>query len=176
MTAPLVLDTTALTHYSRAGLLKVLDQLTQDYDRLTPTEVMDEAQRGLYEHPAIGNLFGVSWITVVELDIFEVVRAAVFKTELGGEPLRHLGECATLAAAESRSGTAIIDDRDGRETGRRHNIRVAGSLSLIARGVTVGILNIADARATVDALLDTDMRLPTDGPGFEDWARLEGLL
>jgi len=138
--------------------------------------VHDEAQRGVARHPAIGNLFGLAWLAVVELDIFEIVRAAGFKVELGGKPQRHLGECATLAVAGARTATAVLDDYDARTIAEREGIAVAGSLSLVARGVSTNVLDLAAASRLVDDLLGTEMRLPTDGATFPDWAKANGLL
>ena len=176
MTSGLVFDTTAPTHFARAGRLDLLQAMTSGYERSAPTEVLDEAQRGVLEHPAIGNLFGAKWLKIVELDIFATIRAATFKGELGGGPLQHLGECATLALAQSRGAAAVIDDRDGRRIGKRHSIEVTGSLSLVARAVRVGTIDLDAAAEMVDNLVATDMYLPTDGPGFEPWARSRGLL
>jgi len=154
----------------------VLAALSDGYECLTAPEVFAEAQRGLAEHPAIGNLFAVRWLAILELDIFEAVRAATFKSELGGGAIEHLGECAVLALAESHGMTAVIDDRDGRRTGTRHGVAVAGSLSLVARGVRDGIIEMRAATDVVEMLKATDMYLPTSGADFPAWARAEGLL
>ena len=176
MKRPLVLDTTCLTHFARAGRLDTLEAISGGCERLVTPEVIQEALDGLVAHPAIGNLGGQQWFKVVELDINEAVRAALFKSELGGSPRKHLGECETLAVAQCRDGVAVIDDADGRRLGVRHSVTVAGTLSIVARAVKTGSFDVAWASALVDDLRGTDMYLPTDGQGFESWAKLTGLL
>ncbi len=176
MSPGLVFDTTVLTHFARAGRLNVLESITEGFERLTPTEVFSEAQRGLAEHPAIGNLFAIRWITIVELDILETVRAVAFKRELGGTEIEHLGECAVLAVAQARGSSAVIDDHGARSAGRRHGILVTPTLSLIARGIRDGLLDESDAADVVDALWETNMHLPVRGPGYLMWAQSHGLL
>lgn len=110
-------DTTCLTHFARSGRLA--------------------------DHPAIGNLYNQPWLQIVELDILETVRAAQFKAELGGPPNKHLGESEAMAIASTRNGVAVLDDADARRIATRHQIPAAGSLSLVARGISGGLLQQA---------------------------------
>lgn len=169
-------DTTCLTHFARAGRLATLQAITADDRRLVPPEVMREAHAGVAEYPAIGNLIGQQWIEIVELDIFETVRAAAFKGELGGPPTRHLGECEVLAIAEARAGVAVLDDRDARAVAGNNSVKTAGTLSIIAAAVAARTLDETSAAQIVEELRSTDMRLPEMAAGFPEWARRNGLL
>lgn len=71
MTA-VVFDTTALSHFARAGHLGVLERITYGCDRVMPNEVAAEIQRGVDNHPALASVFTVNWLSIVELDFPEV--------------------------------------------------------------------------------------------------------
>jgi predicted nucleic acid-binding protein len=172
----LVFDTTCLSHFARADHLDLLDTITAGYERLVTNEVMTEIYDGIATYPALGHVIGVQWLSIVELDIFEVVAAVGYKADLGGDPRRDLGECATLAVARSRSGTAVIDDRDAATVGRAHEISVSGTISLIAGAVKRGVIDNLTASGLVDDLVATDMRLPVDGQSFLPWCVQHGLL
>lgn len=115
-------------------------------------------------------------MAIVELDFPEIVHAAAFKSELGGTPTEHLGECAVLARVKQHGGLGIVDDSAAVTMARHHQIPVRGTLSLIMLGHKGGVLDRSTAEALVDELASTDMRLPTDGSGLFAWAYKEGLL
>lgn len=64
---------------------------------------MAELHDGVDEHPSIGKVLSVPWLTVVELlEVEEVIAFARFKAELGGGPTRNNGESAVLAWVRTR--------------------------------------------------------------------------
>jgi predicted nucleic acid-binding protein len=172
----LVIDNSCLSHFARAGRLDLLKRITDGYDRSTTEEVMVEVLDGIADHPALGQLIGVQWFSIVELDLGETVRAAQIKAELGGDLTRDLGECAVLAVAEARRGIAVLDDRDAATVGRRRGVLVVGTLAVIAAALKRGVIERTVAEALVDDLAATDMRLPVDGSGFVPWCYANGLL
>jgi predicted nucleic acid-binding protein len=137
---------------------------------------MFEIGDGIAIHPVLGNLVGVPWITVIELDLSETVSAARLKAELGGDPTRDLGECAVIAAAQARGGVAVVDDRDAADLGRRHGVTVVGTLAVIASALKRNAIERTDAERLVDELAATDMRLPIVGDSFVAWSYEHGLL
>lgn len=175
MTA-IVFDTTTVSHFARAGRLGALEAITSGHERLIPNEVAAEIQRGVSGYPAISEAFVLPWLTIVELDFPEVVRMAAFKSELGGAPMEHLGECAVLAWVKEHGGTGIVDDSAAVAMAAHHQIPVRQTLSLIAIGHKQGILDRLTAEELVDDLAATNMRLPIDGKGFFTWAYMEGHL
>lgn len=175
MTA-VVFDTTALSHFARAGHLGVLERITSGCDRVMPNEVAAEIQRGVDNHPALASVFTVNWLSIVELDFPEVVHVAMFKSELGGAPLDHLGECAVLALVKKLGGIGIVDDWAAHETATRHGVPVKNTLTLICSAFKAGAVARENAEHLVDELAATDMRLPVDGSGLFAWAYAEGLL
>lgn len=171
-----VFDTTALSHFARAGRLDVLEHITSGLDRVIPNEVAAEIQRGVDSHPALSSVFTTDWLTIVELDFPEVVHVATFKAELGGSPLEHLGECAVLALVRKLDGIGIVDDWAAQETATRNGLAVRNTLTLICSAYKAGVLQREAAERLVDELAATDMRLPVDGAGLFAWAYEEGLL
>jgi predicted nucleic acid-binding protein len=171
-----VFDTTALSHFARAGRLDVLDRVTSGYSRVIPNEVAAEIHRGVDTHPALSSVLTLNWLTIVELDFPEVVYAATFKAELGGAPLEHLGECAVLALVKRLDGIGIVDDWAARETAEQHGLTVRNTLTLICSAYKAGELKREVVERLVDDLAATDMRLPVDGTGLFTWAYEEALL
>src|SRR5438552_587060 len=111
---------------------------------------MVEILDGIASHPTLDHLVTIRWLDIVELDIQETVRAVQFKAELGGDPTRDLGECAVLALAEARAGTAVIDDRDAAALGRRYGVSVVGTLAVIAGAFKRSVIEREAAEALVD--------------------------
>lgn len=172
----LVVDNTCLSHFARADRLDLLEQITKGYDRRTTEEVMIEIGAGIAEHPALGRLVRVPWLSIVELDLREIIRAAQFKAELGGDPTRDLGECSVLAVAATSEGVAVIDDHDAVAAGRRHGVTVIGTLAVITGALDRRLIERTAAETLVDDLAATDMRLPVDGSGFVPWCYANDLL
>jgi predicted nucleic acid-binding protein len=172
----LVFDNTCLSHFARARRLELLEAITAGYDRATTVEVMDEILGGVADHPELGDLVGIPWLSIIELELHETVRAAVFKAELGGSPDRDLGECTVLAVTEARDGTAVIDDQDAVATGRRHCVTVVGTIAIIAKALKRDLLQRTAAEQLIDELAATDMRLPCDGAGLFAWCYTNELL
>jgi predicted nucleic acid-binding protein len=172
----LVLDSTPLSHFARAGVLPVLEIITAPFRRIVPAEVMQEIIRGVPDHPALAAAVNLPWITIVELGGAEILAFARYKAELGGGISRNNGEAAVLAWASLNGGIAIIDERAGTRAGRRDGVAVHGTLWLVTNGIRSGKLTEAEAINIIDQLAATDMVLPTDGAGFLAWAREEGLL
>lgn len=128
MTA-LVFDNTPLSHFARAGALPVLENITADFQRIAPAEVIQELIRGVSMHPALAAAVSLPWINIVELtEVSEIVAFARYKAELGGGVERNNGEAAVLAWASVHGGTVIIDERAGTRAARRDNIEVHGTL------------------------------------------------
>ena len=160
---PLVFDNTPLSHFARAGVLPVLENITASFQRIVPAEVLQELIRGIPYHPALAAAVSLPWINIVELGEAEVLAFARYKAELGGGIDHNNGEAAVLAWASVNGGTAIIDERAGTRAGRRDNIEIHGTLWLVTNGIRSGKLSEAEAVTVIDQLAATNMALPTDG-------------
>lgn len=177
--ASLVFDTTALSHFARADRLGELRALAGDDQPVLLAQVADELARGVPEHPALARVTAVSWFRRVALQgTAEVAAFARYQAELGGPPGRNLGEAAVLAWVSFHGGTAIIDDKVGRDLGIREGLIVRRTLWLLLnRGYKAGTLDRATLEAVIDDLNSTGMRLPVkSGADLFDWAAENGLL
>jgi predicted nucleic acid-binding protein len=173
----LIFDNTPLSHFARAGVLPVLENITATFRCVAPAQVIQELIHGIPMHPALAAAVSLPWMNIVELaGDPEIVAFAKYKAELGGGIERNNGEAAVLAWASIHGGTVLIDERAGRRAARRDNIEVHGTLWLVTNALRSGKLSESDAITIIDLLAATGMALPTDGTGFIAWARTEGLL
>lgn len=172
-----VFDTTALSHFARAGRLDELKALTAGDDCILLGEVRAGLVKGVTDYPSLGGISADSWLQEVELELNELAAFASYKGELGGGPGKNNGEAAVLAWVSVNGGMAIIDEEVGRNIGLRDGIQVHGSLWLVIRGFKNNVLDRATAEGIVDDLITTGMRLPvTTGADFFAWAYGAGLL
>ncbi len=174
----LVFDSTALSHFARAGRLAELDAITAADERVVPAEVLEELSRGVAAYPALGMVSSQAWLSPVELgDLQELIAFARYKGELGGGPDRNNGEASVLAWVTVHGGVAVIDESAATSIGDAAGITVHGSLWLIIRGFKDKILDRATAEGTVNDLIDSGMRLPfADGAALFVHAYEAGLL
>ncbi len=174
----LVFDTTALSHFARAGRLDALEQVTAGFRRVVPEVVLGEILGGVAEHPALGAIGGCTWFEIVDLDdIAETMAFATYVSEFDPTGVRHAGEAAVLSWARLHNAIAIVDDRTATYAAQRDRIEVHGTLWLIVNGYVTRALKREEAEEIVDRLLETDMRLPVDsGKALFAWAYGEGLL
>lgn len=181
MTSPasLVFDTTALSHFARADRLDELRTLIGSNEPLLVAEVANELAAGVPQHPSLGKVTVASWLKRVTLEgAAELAAFARYQAELGGPPGRNRGESAVLAWVSFHGGTAIIDDKTGRDLGMREGLTVRRTLWLLFdRGYKAGTLDRATIEAIVDDLTANGMRLPVkSGAALFDWAAEHGLF
>ena len=174
----LVFDTTALSHFARAGRTDALQMAVASDQPVLLAEVAAELARGVPGYPSLGGAEAASWLKPAELtELPELAAFARYKGELGGGPERNNGEAAVLAWIRVNGGIAIVDEAAARAIGNREKLEIHGSLWLLIRSFKAGVLDRATAEATVDDLISTGMHLPLDsGPGLFAWAYEEGLL
>ena len=177
MTLCLIFDNTPLSHFARAGRLRILEAIVDPYQCITPVEVQNEILAGVTAIPDLADVLAAPWLKPVELsEVNELAAFARYKTQLGGGSNYNMGEAAVLAWAAVHGGVAIIDDRAASRIAQRDGILVHNSLWLVVQGVQQGQLDRSAAETLVDELRATNMYLPTDGKGLCAWAYEEGLL
>lgn len=174
----LVFDTTALSHFARAGRTDELRMAVADDEPVLLAEVAAELARGIPSYPPLGSAAAGGWLRQVELaELPELAAFARYKGELGGGPERNNGEAAVLAWVSVNGGIAIIDEVVARAIGSRERLQVHGSLWLLIRSFRTGALDRATVEAVVDDLIATGMRLPvTTGAALFAWAYEAGIL
>ena len=174
----LVFDSTALSHFARAGRLTDLETITAGDERVVPVEVLAELSRGIAKYPDLGAIGGKDWLKTVELDdLPELVAFARYKGELGGGPERNNGEAAVLAWVTANDGVAIIDEKAATYIGDENGIAVHGSIWLTIRAFKAKVIDRATAEGIVSDLMGTGMRLPvSDATALFAYAYEAGLL
>jgi predicted nucleic acid-binding protein len=174
----LVFDTTALSHFARAGRTDELKTAIVDDEPVLLAEVAAELVRGIPGYPSLASAAAGGWLKQVELEeLPELAAFARFKGELGGGPDRNNGEAAVLAWVSVNSGIAIIDELVARALGGREGLQVHGSLWLLIRSFKTHVLDRATVEAIVDDLIATGMRLPVStGAALFAWAYETGIL
>lgn len=174
----LVFDTTALSHFVRAGRMDELRLAGGDDEPVLLAEVMAELARGIPSYPSLGSAVAGGWLKQAELqELSELAAFARYKGELGGGPDRNNGEAAVLAWVTVNGGIAIIDEAAARGIGKREGLQVYGSLWLLLRSFKTRVLDRATIEAIVDDLIATDMRLPvSSGANLFSWAYETGIL
>lgn len=90
----LVFDTTALSHFARAGRMDELQIVGAKDEPVLLAEVAAELARGIPSYPSLGSAAaGGGWLKQVELqELTELAAFARYKGELGGGPDRNNGE------------------------------------------------------------------------------------
>lgn len=156
-----VMDTSAFTHFCRAGYSHILAALAPRAVVLVPREVEIEIGNGREHHVGIPLLHEVAWAARIVMTDDEEWTATQVKAALGGGTEENLGESAVIACARHRGLVAVLDDRAAVEQARRLGVQSINTMKIVAeahRRVFNGDQN--QTIALVDALLDTDMRLP----------------
>lgn len=175
---PWVMDTSAYTHLCRAGYANIIGQLAPGGVVLVPCQVDIEIARGSDRYPSIPSVSSVEWAQTVVLDDDDELAAMFIKARLGGGVDEHIGECAVIAYAQRRGLLAVLDDRAAVEQADRLGVESIGTMWIVVEAYKALWDRDANAMvAAVDALLDTDMRLPLrDGQEVFTWAYTEDLL
>lgn len=172
------MDTSAYTHLCRAGYADIIGQLAPGGVVLIPCQVDIEIARGRDKYPSIPSVLSVEWAQTVVLDDDDELAAMFIKARLGGGIDEHIGECAVIAYAQRRGLLAVLDDRAAVEQADQLGVESIGTMWIVVEAYKSLWGRDANAMvAAVDALLDTDMRLPLrDGQEVLAWAYKEDLL
>jgi predicted nucleic acid-binding protein len=151
-------DTTALSHFARAGRTDELRIAVADDEPVLLAEVAAELARGIPSYPPLGSAAAGGWLKQVELEeLPELAAFARYKGELGGGPEGNNGGAAVVAWVSVNGGIAIIDEVVARANGNRERLQVHGSLWLLIRSFRMRVLDRATVEAIVDDLIGTGM-------------------
>ncbi|MEV4497583.1 hypothetical protein AB0J84_18050 [Micromonospora arborensis] len=172
----LVFDATVLHHFALADRLDVLADLVAGERAATTAVVLDEIRANSQREPALTAALSLGWVDVIALDTILEVRSFSAWVRRIGAGRRDLGEATVFAAAEIHGGTAVTDDRAATKVGRAYGLEVHGTIWLLADRCRSGRLTEVNAGAIVDALRETQHRLPCTGAEFPSYVRKAGLL
>ncbi|MGX1615970.1 hypothetical protein ACWIF8_19020 [Micromonospora chalcea] len=172
----LVFDTTVLHHFALADRLDVLANMVAESSCATTSIVLDELRSGAERHPMLTSALELDWMRVIALDGAAEIRCFAAWVRRTGVGARHMGEASVFAAAQIYSGTAVTDDRDATRVARAYGLSVHGTIWLLATACGAGRMTEIGAGAIIDALRQTNHRLPCTGTDFPAFARRHGLL
>lgn len=155
----LVFDATPLVYLSKAERLDLLARLERD--RVVPERVYDEVvtagrEQGYPDARRVERAVEDGVLTTASAD-----DAPAFE-RLRENPGLSDADAAALALADAHSGTAVMDERYGREVAETEGIPARGTAYLVLSLVKRGDLAAADARATIDAMVDEGWYCSTD--------------
>lgn len=170
--AKLVLDSTPLNHFTRAGRLELLVKLLDEFDCYTTSPVRQELALGAGPSSVLEDVKELDWLTIVDCISLEEMYAFSQYMNLLGNIERNAGEATVLAWAEANSALALVDDQVAYNQGRTRGVEVRRSLSLLIDGVRRGIQTEEEAQTTVRDLAGTGMYLPQEAVNdLFGWAR-----
>lgn len=164
-------DAGPLSAFARVGRL---DLLAARYTgkALWTLEVRDEIERGAARFPALGEIPRAGWLgdPVRMTDPADLLEIEHLRRALGGtaeQPLRHLGEAATLVLARREGATAVLDDHDARRLAVALGVTLIGTLGILRASVRDGTLSHEEAWRIVHEMIVSGARFPPNvGP---DW-------
>lgn len=146
-----IFDATPLVYLAKADRLRPLG--APDGPRLVPRRVYGEVvSDGLeHEYPDARRIDAC-----VDDGLFDV------RTVGDGDPFDRFASIDALSAADAavlslaarRNGTAVMDERTGRDVARTEGIETRGTAYVVLALVRDGHLSPAAARETVDAMID----------------------
>ena len=173
-----VMDTSAYTHFCRAGHAHIIQRLAPRGVVLIPQEVNDEIEKGRTKHSGITAVRDNDWTELVVLSEDERWTALQLKAALGGGTSQHLGESAVIACAHHRALTAVLDDRAAVEQADQRGVPSIDTLWIVIEAYKSLYSGDRDkVIAVVDDLLETGMYLPFEsGSSLIAWAWREGIL
>lgn len=172
------IDTSVYTHLCRAGHSSILQHLAPGGTVTVPLEVQDEINEGRDRYPGIPAVADTEWAQTVVLTEQEESTLLVALGRMGGGT-EHLGECAVIACARHRGLMGLIDERNAITVAESLGVECHDTLWLVLEAHFV--LDVYSRREAVEqavqALIDTDMRLPiASGAGLFPWAWKVGYL
>lgn len=173
----MVVDTSILSPFARAGRLDTLRTLLRSPRVVTTEAVLDELRNGVSEYPELATALDIAWLEVASLDgrLDFIARFARYYENLGGGG-RNLGEATVMAYAELEGCVAVLDDEVAVKLGRRRGVNVIRTLRLIADAVRSANVTILDAEALVDELRAAGGRYPCDGKQLTEYLRRHGMI
>lgn len=176
MSGAFVFDSSPLNYFTRAGLIDQLHALVQGSACFITRAVEDELLRGASSDPQLYQAVTANWLTIVEDASLGYLQTFSAYHRVLGDAAKNVGEATTLAYAELRGFTAVIDERAGTRVGQDRGVHVVSSLRLVADGLRQGTMSESEAAAIVDLLGDHEAYLPCSGGEFVEWARANGML
>jgi predicted nucleic acid-binding protein len=145
-----LLDNTVLSNFAivhRADLIRAALE-----EAATVTHVLDEYRAGVLRNrvpPVDWSWLSVNTLTDEEQGLFEKLASHL-----------NIGEAACLAVAATRGGRIVTDDRDAREIAAQMRVPVSGTIGLLIRLVSTGVLSMPQADELLAEMISHGYRSP----------------
>lgn len=173
MTARLVFDTGPLSAFTREGRLDIL-QHRYTGRAVWTVEVRAELSRGVARVSELQDVLDADWLgePVRMTDPAELQEVERVRWALGGtpsQPLRHLGEAATIVLARRLGSVAVLDDRDARRFAAVIGVQV-GTIGILRGCVRDGALTADETWGLLQSMIGKGFRAPPiSRPWFGPW-------
>lgn len=147
---PLVFNSTPLIYFTKVGLSKVLEDLRGE--KVTSPEVrrevVDEGKRkGVPDAVVLEKLFSNKVFRVVEPKDKEFLSRLLKTRGL------HASDAEVLALAREFDGVAVVNDEVARKTAKVYGIAYVGTLYVLVRAVSEGIMTKERAKQSVNEMV-----------------------
>jgi predicted nucleic acid-binding protein len=154
-----IFDASVLSAFALVARLGLLEE--RYTGRATWTaEVYDELARGIGSYPNLASVLSARWLGA-PIHSYDVVLVERIRLALGGkagDPYRHLGEAATLAAAIKRGHIVAIDDYDATRYAHHHGIDTVNTIAILRALVRDAALTSAAAKDLLTEMIQTHLR------------------
>jgi predicted nucleic acid-binding protein len=138
-----VADTSPIHVLVRVGHVEILPGMFGTV--VIPTVVAKELAHASYEQVRTFMRTPPAWIDVREAQVVERI------------PTIHAGEEAAISLArELAADVLLIDDYEGRRAASSRGVAILGTLGVVERAATVGLVDLQDA---LDSIRQTDFRV-----------------
>ena len=167
---PLIFDTSALFNFGRRGELEfLLERLSSQVALSTTPAVHEEACQQVLNRAYYAGLLERSF-SVIQVNIPADLEESIARlaSQLG------TGELEVIIMTKSSGGTAVIDDRQARAVAKQLEIRVVGTLGLLAVAIEQNWLGDIQALQFVEKMRSRGFRIPAvpRGQSFYDYLEL----
>ena len=145
-----VADTSPLLNLDLVDRLDLIDEQFETIH--VPEQVWAELTADDEDVPGLRGLRSADTLTVVPVDRSDLYAEIAHELDLG--------ETAAIAyAIENDASLVLLDERDGRQVARRHDLDVTGAIGILLRGAREGMV---DLQAELDALRDAGFWISED--------------
>lgn len=148
-----LLDNTVLSNFALVGRFDLVHLALGD-QAAAPTHVLQEYNNGVMKGILPNADWG--WLKVIQLTSKE--------TRLFNQHLSRVnsGEAACLAVAAVRNGLVFTDDRDARKLAAQLKVPVSGTIGILIRLHTLGIISLSEANQLLSQMIAKGYRSPIE--------------
>ena len=152
---PLVFNSTPLIYLSKAGLIRIIENLKAEKltSSLVKQEVVDKGKlKGVPDAIALEKLFDSGVFMLFE------PKDKAFFSQLSLTRGLHVADAQVLAIAKECDAIVIVDDEVARKTAKLYQINYRGTPYILARAVFEGLIDKEQAKRAVNDMVSAGWR------------------